>query len=395
MATEITIPRLGWSMEEGTFVEWLKQDGEVVTVGEPLFALESDKALQEIEAVDVGILYITPHGPKPGDVVSVGAVVGYILQDQEQPPVLKEVAPKVASRQAEPKPAPQPGSTPHTERSTPRISPRALRIAQAKGIDWTQLQGTGRTGRIRERDVLNAVGSESMASTLDVSGTLRPVSSLRRTIARRLQASARETVPVTLTTKLNAESLAALRDRLKREMPDRVPSYGNIIACCAATLLKDCPELNACWRDDGLYLYSEINIAFAVDTDTGLMVPVIRDADRLPLTELSRQTKELARLAREGRLTPQQASGGTLTITNLGMFDIDAFTPIISPQQSAVLGIGRLVDEPVVRDGQIVIGKTLTLSLTFDHRVLDGAPAARWLQQLSHCLQQLDCGISA
>lgn len=451
MAIEITIPRLGWSMEKGTFVEWLIKHGEAVSPGMALFSLEGEKAVQEIEAVDAGILHIPANGPQAGDVVPVGAVIAFLLNQNEAPPPLPapkkttartpglqkpQVVPAAQSKSPSGTPtvgtaaaAPSvrrlarelgvdwqslgltgsvsasdvrraanqrsfssiPVVTRNADRSVPRISPRAARTARIHGVDWTRLQGSGASGRIRERDVLAIVDSGMPAQTPElpkISGRLIPVSAVRKTIAERLQASAFEIVPVTLTTKLQANGLVALRAQWKSESGDVFPSYHDIIIYHVARMLKTEPALNACWWNGGIYAYNSVHIALAVETESGLFAPVIEQAETLSLLELAARTRELSQRAREGRLTQSQLSGGTFTVTNLGMFGIDAFTPVINPPQSAILGVGRIVDEPVVANGQVVAGKTLTLSLTFDHRVIDGAPAARWLQQLADALSK-------
>ena len=203
-----------------------------------------------------------------------------------------------------------------------------------------------------------------------------------------MMAGLHQAASVTLTTKINAEAMVALRERLKLEAIDGiVPSYNDLLIHSAAQTLRELPELNACWHDNGIYFFDAIHIATAVDTPDGLLAPVVRDADRLTLREIAEQTRQLIAQARSGQLSQKQLSGGTFTISNLGSFDIDAFTPILNLPQAAILGVGRIIEEPVIRNGQLAVGKTITLSLTFDHRVLNGAPAARWLQRLCDRIQ--------
>jgi pyruvate dehydrogenase E2 component (dihydrolipoamide acetyltransferase) len=207
------------------------------------------------------------------------------------------------------------------------------------------------------------------------------------TIAQRMLAGVVQAAPVTLTTKVDAEPLIAYRAQLKEKGEGgAVPSYNDILISLSAQTLRELPALNSCWHLDGIHLYDAVHIATAVDTDAGLLAPVIRDVDHLTVRQIAEQSRELIEKGRAGRLTQKHLEGGTFTVSNLGMFGIDAFTPILSPSQAGVLGVGRIVEEPVVRNGQIQVGHTLTLSLTFDHRVIDGAPAARWLQRLSERL---------
>lgn len=419
MAQAITIPRLGWSMEEGTFVEWLKPPGSSVRAGDMLFILEGEKAAQEIEALDTGYLHLSDPSPKRGDIVKVGQVIGYLLAEGEAPPVAAHPTPtlppvpqtQTPTRIAGPAarrlarqlgidlhnvPTPDPtgrvlcedvqqaANTRPATGTRPIATPRARRRAKELGIDWTQLHGSGRGGRIRERDVPLPQSATPLPHT---PGQHTPASKIRQIIAQRMSAGVHQAVPVTLTTKVNATALVAYRTGLKNEVV--VPSYNDILLALVAKTLRELPALNACWQGDGIYRYEAVHLASAVDTEAGLLAPVLRHADQQSLQQIAEQTKELAAMARSGELNQQHLEGGTFTVTNLGMFGIDAFTPILNLPQAGILGVGRIVEEPVVRGGTIGVEHTLTLSLTFDHRVLDGAPAARWLQRLGEHLQQL------
>jgi pyruvate dehydrogenase E2 component (dihydrolipoamide acetyltransferase) len=199
-----------------------------------------------------------------------------------------------------------------------------------------------------------------------------------------MMAGVHQAAPVTLTTKVDAQSLASFRERLKLESSHGiVPSYNDILIGLAAQTLREFSELNACWYRDGIYQFEEIHVSTAIDTPDGLLAPVIRHTDRLTVKEIAGQTRQLIQLARTGQLKQEHLTGGTFTVTNLGMFGVDAFTPILNLPQASILGIGRIIEEPVVRDGSLKVGLTLTLSLTFDHRILDGAPAARFLQAIA------------
>lgn len=461
MPHPITVPRLGWSMEEGVFAEWLKSPGDVVRAGDMLFLLEGEKAATEIESLDSGRLCVPPDAPQPGATVKVGEVLGFLLAEGETAPATVRVHPTTAAPVAAPQtPAPntvcaQPlpsvtSFTPSVIQPVPRAAgpaarrlarelgidlnavstpdptgrvlcddvqraantreqpvtvtenvarpvatPRARRRARELGVDWTRLTGTGRNGRIRERDVVSQP-VPTLASTLPSPAEIPPTepgrhvpaSKLRRTIAQRMSAGIHQAVPVTLTTKVNVEWLVTSREQLKVESNIRlVPSYNDILIHQAAMTLREFPALNACWYRDGVHSYEAIHIATAVDTPDGLLAPVVRDADRLTVHEIAARTRELIAAARQNQLSQNQLAGGTFTISNLGMFGIDSFTPILNLPQAAILGVGRIVEEAVVQNGQLVAGKTMTLSLTFDHRVVDGAPAARWLQRLCERIQ--------
>lgn len=447
MAHSITIPRLGWSMEEGTFCEWLKAPGEFVRAGEMIFMLEGEKAAQEIESLDSGYLSIPVDAPKPGAIVKVGETIGFLLAEGEPSPVSVRVdgletvtalpddtgvqrhetvsptnsQPKNQARVAGPASrrlarrlginlnavrTPDPTGRVLTEDLLVAASgqmparpiaknghktvatPRARRRASELGIDWNDLKGSGRGGRVRERDVLSAIRVNKPGSVMEeqaptTTGRHITASKLRRVIAQRMMAGCHAAAPVTIATKVNAQALVAHRHQLMQAASGGlVPSYNDILLVRVAQTLLERPGLNACWYRDGVYHYEEVHIATAVDTPEGLLAPVVRHADRHSYVEMAGQTKQLIELARSGQLKQEQLTGATFTVTNLGMFGIDAFTPILNLPQAAILGVGRIIEEPVVCNGRIVVGQTLTLSLTFDHRVIDGAPAARWLQRL-------------
>jgi pyruvate dehydrogenase E2 component (dihydrolipoamide acetyltransferase) len=256
-------------------------------------------------------------------------------------------------------------------------------VAAELGVDWTGLRGSGRDGRIRERDV-------RAAATARPDGRLIPHTTIRRTVAARMVAGVTQAAPVTLTTKADATNLVNLRDQFRASgAPDGdVPGYTDLVVKLAAGALREHPLLRAQWRDDGLFVPYRIDIALAVDTEAGLLAPVVREVDRLTLRQVAARSRELIAQARAGRLSAEQMRDATFTVTNLGGLGVDAFTPIINLPQCAVLGVGRIVREPAVVEGRVVPRDVLTLSLTFDHRVVDGAPAARFLDTLRRCLEQ-------
>ncbi len=404
MPIPVVVPRLGWTMEQGVFVEWLKRDGDLIRIGEPIFVLEGEKATQDIEATDAGRLKISPTGPRPGDTVLVGATVGFMLAEGEVwetaaavPSTISMVAAadqanlETVTAQREPA-ATLAGDT------APRISPRARRVADELGVDWTELSGTGSSGRIRESDV-RAAADESVSIPM-VAPVEKPVESespvaitpittnLRRTIAERMLASAQQTAAVTLTTQVDASHLAALRKQFRAAAngSDIVPSFNDILVKLAAVALKQHPEVNSRWDDERILTSEEVHIGIAVDTNLGLIVPVLRSVGRLTLRQVAVRSRDLIERARTRKVAAAELQGGTFTVTNLGMFGIDAFTPLLNPPQAAILGVGRITREPAVVDDQIVARDRVTLSLTFDHRIIDGAPAARFLDTLSRLI---------
>lgn len=429
MAFEIVIPRLGWSMEEGTFSGWLKKDGAFVRSGEALFSLEGEKAIQDIESIDEGILRIPPDGPKVGTVVKVGAVVGYLVAEDEplpwlhtMPPEREERESSVTSKQL---PITAPIASPSVRRmarevgvelsqlvgtgprgrittqdvlrshspkpsTTSRViaSPRARRVARELNVDWRALIGSGSKGRVRERDVRAALTQQGAM------GVRQPVSTRRRIIAERLSTSRQQTVPVTLTTKADATKLVALREQLKSAPGATiVPSFQDILIKLIAELLTQHRRLAGRWEHDAIVVPrdDEMNIGMAVDTEDGLLVPVIRDVNRLTLGELAATSRGLIERARAGKLVASEMQGGVFTVTNLGAYGIDAFTPVINLPESAILGLGAIRMEAVATpDGKIFAQRQLNLSLTFDHRVIDGAPAAKFLQELVAAIGEAD-----
>jgi pyruvate dehydrogenase E2 component (dihydrolipoamide acetyltransferase) len=395
MAVQITIPRLGWSMEEGIFAGWLKHDGEPVRAGDPLFSLEGEKATQDVEAIDDGTLSIPPNAPVAGAKVIVGAVIGYLVRAGEPaPPGLV-----ATERPSEPTISHSQASQSGPRVAKPSSSPLARRMAREHGIDWTQLVGSGMTGRIRKVDVLEAVRARQTQVQPhsprsvgdDVPVRLLPVSPTRRIIAERMTASCRTTAPVTLSTTVNATNLVGLRRQFQAAGPDGVdvPSFTDFVVKLTAIALRDHPVLNARWGDGDtpIIVSDEAHIGIAVDTEAGLLVPVIQGAAELGIRAVASRSRELIRRARERQLRPADMQGGTFTVTNLGAFGIEMFTPIINLPECAILGIGKIERRPVMEGDKVVGQEQMSLSLTFDHRIVDGAPAARFLQQLTRSIE--------
>jgi pyruvate dehydrogenase E2 component (dihydrolipoamide acetyltransferase) len=417
MPIAITIPRLGWNMEEGVFGGWLKADGDTVRAGDRLFVLESDKSSEEIESFDGGILRIPADGPKAGDKFAVGATIGFLVESVGQAASLPSAG-QAGSLPHGPEPVASPavrrlarqrgmdlakvnGSGPggrieaadleppasrerqRPERFRQAISPRARRVARELNVDCATIRGTGTTGRVRESDVRAAAQTNKQATN----ERLIPHTSIRRAIAARLVESVRQTVPVTLTTSVDATNLVNLRAQFKNASGDSIPSHTDLLVKLSAIALRQHPLLCGQWTDAGIRLPETIHIGIAVDTDAGLIVPVIRDVLALDIRQLAARSRELIERARIGKLSTSDMQGGCFTISNLGNMGIDAFTPIINYPECAVLGVGRIARRPMVVGDAIVARDQLTLSLTFDHRIVDGAPAARFLQTMAQAIE--------
>ena len=433
MARDVVMPRLGWTMETGTVVEWLKQSGDPIEAGELLLSVESDKAITEVEALDSGIVYVPPDSPV-GIEVPVGAIVGFILAPNEDPPTSglgnTTAAAKLAPAQTASLPQ-QPPGTPPSANPAATASPRARRVASELGVDLAFVTGTGKDGRIRESDVRAVVSEREIdkgprvspsvrrlaeASGVDLSqvpssgpagritradlkalqnqqlpGTGVPMSAFRRAISERMSAGVHDAAPVTLTTEVDVRNLVGVRESIKRDSDGIVPSYNDLLVKLTALALRTHPNLNASLHESEIVEHDNINIGLAVDTDRGLLAPVVTDADARSVIEIAATSHDLIERARSGAITRQELIGATFTLTNLGMYGIDAFTPIINLPECAVLGVGRIVHKPVVTDvGTETIGvrPMMALSLTFDHRVVDGAPAARFLQTVAAMIAQ-------
>lgn len=434
MAVEIVMPKLGWTAEEATITEWTKKDGELVQRGEVYLLVEGDKSVNEIESFETAILRLLPDGPKVGETVKIGTLLGYFVQPGEKPPFEAAQAAAQLGGQAEPQAGPSaaaaaPSANPDPyagrDKRGPKISPRALRIANELGVDWQKLTGSGTSGRIVEADVQAAAAAmaataaakvavvqappvQPVAAPAIVPAPAQPVAratpvannATRKTIAARMSQSAHTTAPVTLTTEVDASELFKLRETLKGEGAGRgatqlVPSYNDLFAKLVALALQDHPALNASWSDEGVIQHAHINIGMAVQTERGLLVPVVRDPARKSLPDIAAEANRLVDQARNATLSGDDMRGGTFTITNLGMYDIDGFTPVINLPECAILGIGRMVAKVVVVDeanprraARTAIRKMMVLSLTFDHRVVDGAPAAQFLQRVKKFVEQ-------
>lgn len=425
MATEVIMPKLGKAMDEGAVVKWIKPDGQRVEKGERIVVVMSKKITYEIEAPASGILR---HAAAVKEVKAVGEVIAYIAEPGEVIPKLELVSPAPPPEVVAPPPP--------EEKPFVLASPAARRLAKEQGVDLTQVKGTGLEGRAIEADVLRFVEEREkappppmilaspMAKRLarehgidlaEVTGTgpggritekdllaftearekvppptaappTRVISfiGMRQTIAERMTQSLQTMAQLTIHTEVDATDLVRLREQLKEEFD---LTYTDLLIKAVAEALKAHPILNAALVGDEIHLLGEIHIGMAVALEDGLLVPVVRDADKRSLQEIAQETRRLAQGAREGTLTVDEVTGGTFTVTNLGAYGVDGFTPIINPPEVAILGVGRIVDKPAIHDGQIVRRSIMTLSLTIDHRIVDGAPGAEFLRTVKQLLE--------
>jgi|NGEPerStandDraft_6_1074524.scaffolds.fasta_scaffold47753_3 pyruvate dehydrogenase E2 component (dihydrolipoamide acetyltransferase) len=416
---EITMPRLSDTMEVGTIVTWLKQPGDSVERGEVVAEIETDKATMDLESFDHGVLDRVEAAA--GATVPIGTVIAFLRSDGEESGVEVQHSGPVTSALADyPRKSHTPSGTsvgvgaaeecspsPTPRGARPKASPLARAVARERGIDLNAVAGGGPGGRIVRADI-DALGQEGQRppaedpeSSPDSGHVLGPVeegdedvglSSMRAAVARRMSESARSAPHFYATVTFAAEKLLSQHDELRRVIADRedrpAPSLNDLMVKAVATALGRHRALNASFDGDRIRYHHAINVGVAVALDGGLIVPVLRDADTKTVTVLAAESRELSTRARAGKLQPEEFRGGTFTVSNLGMFGIEQFTAIINPPEAAILAVGSIRDEPVVRAGAVVPGKVCTLTLSSDHRVVDGAIAARFLADLKVLLEE-------
>jgi len=442
------MPKLGLTMTEGKIVKWLKGDGEQVGKGQPVVVVVTKKITSEIEAPASGILRIAAQ---LRETLPVGGVMGFILAPGEAMPEIKAVPSAimaaVTAEEAGPIPAPvaavpaappegppvagqETGGEPiraspaarrlarelgvdirrvrgsgqdgriteedvrrsHEEQARVQATPLARRMAEEEGLDLTQIQGTGPAGRITEDDVLRAL--EGRKTPTAAPSRVIPFTGLRQAIAETMMESFHSMAQLTLTARADVSGLVELREALSQRWDERI-SYTDLLVKAVALALRQHPILNSMLAGEEIVLHDEVHVGVAVALDEGLIVPVVRQADRKTVREIHQTVQDLAERARAGELSVDEVTGSTFTITNLGMYGVEAFTPIINPPEVAVLGVGCIGEELALVNGQVVPRARIVLSLTIDHRIVDGAPGAAFLQTLVQLLEQPERILSA
>ena len=388
MAHPIIMPSLGMFAAEGTLTAWLRPAGTHVHSGEPIAEITTEKATFELEAPVTGVLHPVAA---VGANLPLEALLGYILAASEEPPAEDSAKSSTATTVQPVNAIISPTSPVGHPGSDVRATPVARRLAMRHGIDLTRLVGSGPAGRIVEADVLAALARVGKATT-ENAGQARcrirqrvPLSGMRRTIAERLCHALATAASLTITREVAADILVLARAHLAEKIKKPLP-YNALFIKLLATALRERPELNATIEGDSILVLDEVHVGFAVPVPGGLLVPVVHNADTEPLLTIAGAVQDLTERAQSGRLRPADTGGGTVTITNLGAHGVDAFTPILNPPESAILGIGRIARRPIVREDQVIAGQTCTLSLTFDHRVTDGVPAAQLLEVISRLM---------
>jgi pyruvate dehydrogenase E2 component (dihydrolipoamide acetyltransferase) len=438
-SNEITMPKLSDTMEEGKIIRWLKRPGDAVARGEALADVETDKADMVLEAFEDGVLGEIKL--KEGESAPVGAVIavmktageaGAPQPSREKPAAEAQPAGDGSSIEAdaetesEDTPAPegpefhpamganlaagatamarppriaavksQPETAPRADEPKLKASPLARRAAEEAGIDLGQVRGTGPDGRITKRDLDNYLREQQMfrvrrlvSPDKGAPGSHEDLSRMRKTIANRMAASKREIPHFYVTVEIDMEEAVKLKRSLEQsELFDQDITYNDIIVKGTALALGRYPRMNSSYENDGITIRPQINIGVAVAVEDGLIVPVIRDCERLSLPEIARKSHLLVGKAARGGFTADELSGATFTISNMGMLGIEHFAAVINPPQAAILAVSAIKDRPVVRDGKLAVGKTMMVTLSCDHRIVDGVVAGRFLQELKRFLE--------
>ena len=439
MATAVLMPKLGNSVESSIIVSWLKHPGDVVSQGEVICSIETDKAVMDIESPAAGTLLDVFF--KEGADVPVQTAIAAIGVSGESIESIRPVSAATTPESANATPAPTAvNPVPTTEAHSNNldikaISPRARGLANRKELDWSDIQGTGPGGRIIERDVQAAltnkpkitplaqsmmkkgdfaapsqgsgnggrittkdliprspVSTSAMATEMD-NVEIIPVKGVRKVIASRMLDSMQTTAQLTLNASADARSLLNYRKQLKasaKELGLQSVTVNDLVLLAVSRTLLQHPQLNSLFTGESISQYKNVHLGFAVDTARGLIVPVIKYANRLSLSQISQEAKRLARAAIDGKATPDDMDGGTFTVTNLGSLGIESFTPILNPPQVGILGVGSVQLKPVEVDETFEFIQSLSLSLTINHQIVDGAPAARFLQALSQNIAQFE-----
>lgn len=384
MAVSIVMPRLGDFMTEGTVAKWAKAPGQQVQQGEVLAEIESEKLNYDLQATDTGVFHPMVD---EGATVDVDGLLGYLLAEGEappEPPTPQRAAAAPAAGATAPRPSPTqaPGEVVSS-------TPGARRLAASLGVDISQVTPTGPRGRVVDADVRAYAEQQPAAPKappgLPAPSKIAPLRGMRKAIAEHMRGSISTTAQLSYFLEVDVTEAQRLRRESSKDRDEAIAMAHVLIKACAETFKRQ-PALNSVLSDGNILHFDQINIGVAVALDEGLIVPVLRNVESKDIYQISNETQELAEKAREGKLLPDDVAGGTFTISVLG--SVDGFTPILNQGQSAILGVGRSVQRPVVKDGEIVVREMMTLSLTADHQVIDGAVAASFLRRLQQTIER-------
>ncbi|SNB65853.1 dihydrolipoamide acetyltransferase family protein [Thermoflexus hugenholtzii] len=413
MATTVTMPKMGFDMVEGKLLRWLKKVGEPVKAGEPLAEIETEKVNIEFEAPASGVLKAVLI--EEGTTVPVGTPIAIIAAPDE---LVEAPATAPAVREGPPLPTPAPGTPPPPAPApapvgapTPppggrvKASPLARRLAREAGIDLREISGTGPGGRVVKRDVDRYLQARTPAAAPPPPAaapiptpvpapvptpapTAVPVNPLRQAIARRMTASKQTAPHFYVTVEVDMDEAMAWRARINEALGERGKvTVNDMVVKAAALALREFPALRSSYQEGGIVRHEAIHIGIAVALEEGLITVVLRDADRKPLAQIARESKELVERARSGKVRPEDIEGSVFTVSNLGMFDVEHFIAIINPPEAAIMAVGSVREVPVVKNGQLAIGQRMKVTVSADHRVTDGAEVARFLQVFRRYLE--------
>jgi pyruvate dehydrogenase E2 component (dihydrolipoamide acetyltransferase) len=412
VSVEVTMPKFGLTMTEGTIQKWFKNEGDTIKAGEAIFEVETEKVLYEVECTATGTVAKLLYPIEA--VVAVGLPVAVIAEAGENvaevaaryggggPTTQAAAAPSVTAAPSAANAAPAAASTSGRREGAP-VTPAARKLAQENGLDVSQIVGTGPGGRITREDVEKAIADRAKAPAPTAAPAATPVAAptprpaaapaavgqsiplrgMRKVIAERMHKSLQSSAQLTITTEVDVTQLIDRRQEVQREFN---ATYTDFIVQACAHALKQHPRMNSTLEGETIRHLEQISVGIAVALEEGLIVPVVPNTDKKSLKEIAQEARGLAEKARAGKLTLEEVSGGTFTVSNLGMFGVDGFTPIINTPQIGILGVGRIVEKPIIYRGEIAKRSMMVLSLTFDHRIIDGAPAGAFLQTVADLL---------
>ena len=423
MASKVIMPKLSPTMEEGQIARWLKKEGDKVSMGEPLAEIDTDKATMEMQALANGVLRkILINEGESAPLGQLIAVIGEPNEDiasvlseapapakkepetkqpepakAEEPTKAEEPAKAEEPVKAEEPPPPPPAAPTNGQKSVSTdsgriiVSPLAARMAADSGLDLRSIQGSGPNGRIIKKDIEAALTKPKAQVAVAVGAPSgyrdEPATQIRQTIAKRLVTSIGPVPHFFLTIDIDMDRAAEMRESIKALDPDLKISINDIIIKCAAAALMQHPQVNASFQEKFIRYYEHADIGVAVAIEDGLITPVIRAADQKSLSQIAGEVRELAERARSKKLKPEEYTGATFSISNLGMFGIDEFTAVINPPEGAIIAVGAMTPKPVVRDNQVVVKQMMRVTMSCDHRVIDGATGAKFLQTFKKILE--------
>jgi pyruvate dehydrogenase E2 component (dihydrolipoamide acetyltransferase) len=404
MPVEIFMPKLGMSMEEGTIVEWLKKKGDPVKKGESVVVISSDKIEKDIEAPQDGVLLEILA--EQDETVAVGEVIGYIGQEIE----LEREQSTTTTKQANLEAATSVETMKPMEaiRRKPRVSPAARKLALELGVDLTSISGSGPNGRITREDITKAVQAKRSESELQLKRqteiatmeqkpihqtgvTVKPITGMRKVIATRMFTSLQQTAQLSIHMRADVTELLEVQKKVRAEFVDEHDvklTITDFVARATILALLTHKQMNSIYQDEHIHTYDSVHLGIAVALENGLMVPVISHAEKLSIKEISKKIKDLSLRAKEGNLESEEMKGSTFTITSLGSYGVEFFTPVLNPPEVGILGVGTITDTPVFVGDIVQRRSLLPLSLTFDHRVIDGAPASKFLSTIKDYLEK-------